>query len=74
MAMETPYLSLDEMLARGDRLVKLRFASELIGRHPDTLKRKMKRGEISLVKTSARTYDVWLSELRRYVKEREARS
>jgi hypothetical protein len=75
MALAENYTSLAEILAKqGDRLVRLRTGADIIGRHPDTLKRLAKRGEIKLVKSSIRTYDVWLSELARWVKACEERT
>jgi hypothetical protein len=75
MALAENYTSLAEILAKqGDRLVRLRTGADIIGRHPDTLKRLAKRGEIKLVKSSIRTYDVWLSELLRWIKSCDDRA
>jgi hypothetical protein len=75
MALAENYTSLAEILTKqGDRLVRLRTGADIVGKHPDTLKRKAKLGELTLVKTSSRNYDVWLSELARWVKSCDERT
>jgi len=69
MVFAESYTSLDEMLAKGDRLLTLRKAAFIADKHPDTLKRKFRRGELKLVKTSSRGYDIWLSDLAQYLKD-----